>query len=68
VTASRQSKEKNAIHSDWVCQRVARILGAEILEEVHNHHNFAWRETHQGEELWVVRKGATPAFPGKRDL
>ena len=51
---------------DWVCQRVARILGAEILEEVHNHHNFAWRETHQGEELWVVRKGATPAFPGQK--
>jgi tRNA-splicing ligase RtcB len=51
---------------DWVCQRVARILGAEILEEVHNHHNFAWRETHQHEELWVVRKGATPAFPGQK--
>jgi tRNA-splicing ligase RtcB (3'-phosphate/5'-hydroxy nucleic acid ligase) len=51
---------------DWVCQRVARILGAEILEEVHNHHNFAWRETHQGEEFWVVRKGATPAFPGQK--
>jgi tRNA-splicing ligase RtcB len=51
---------------DWVCQRVARILGAQIVEEVHNHHNFAWRETHQGEELWVVRKGATPAFPGQK--
>jgi tRNA-splicing ligase RtcB len=50
---------------DWVCQRVALILGAEIVDEVHNHHNFAWRETHQGEELWVVRKGATPAFPGQ---
>src|SRR5216683_7503609 len=51
---------------DWVCQRVAKILGAEIVEEVHNHHNFAWRETHQGQELWVVRKGATPAFPGQK--
>jgi tRNA-splicing ligase RtcB (3'-phosphate/5'-hydroxy nucleic acid ligase) len=51
---------------DWVCQRVARILGAEIVDEVHNHHNFAWRETHLGEELWVVRKGATPAFPGQK--
>ena len=48
---------------EWVCQRVARILRAEILEEVHNHHNFAWRETHQGKELWVVRECATPAFP-----
>jgi tRNA-splicing ligase RtcB len=51
---------------DWVCQKVAQLLGAPILEEVHNHHNFAWRETHGGEELWVVRKGATPAFPGQK--
>ncbi len=47
---------------DWVCQRVAKLLGVKILEEVHNHHNFAWREKHFGEDLWVVRKGATPAF------
>ncbi len=50
---------------DWVCARVARILGSNIVEEVHNHHNFAWREEHGGESLWVVRKGATPAFPGQ---
>jgi tRNA-splicing ligase RtcB (3'-phosphate/5'-hydroxy nucleic acid ligase) len=51
---------------DWVCQRVAKILGANITEEIHNHHNFAWLENHSGENLWVVRKGATPAFPGQR--
>lgn len=51
---------------DWVCARVAKILGARILDSVHNHHNFAWRETHQGRELWVVRKGATPAFAGQK--
>jgi tRNA-splicing ligase RtcB len=51
---------------DWVCGRVARVLGASILEEVHNHHNFAWRERHEGADLWVVRKGATPAFPGQK--
>jgi tRNA-splicing ligase RtcB (3'-phosphate/5'-hydroxy nucleic acid ligase) len=51
---------------DWVCERVARLLGARIQEEVHNHHNFAWREHHGGRDLWVVRKGATPAFPGQR--
>src|SRR5260370_32735347 len=42
------------------------ILGAKILEEVHNHHNFAWREKHYGEEYWVVPKGGTPAFPGQK--
>jgi tRNA-splicing ligase RtcB len=51
---------------DWVCDRVVKILGASATEEVHNHHNFAWREKHGGRDLWVVRKGATPAFPGQR--
>lgn len=50
---------------EWVCDKVCKILGAKMLSFVHNHHNFAWKETHQGEELWVVRKGATPAFPGQ---
>jgi len=51
---------------DWVCSKIAQLLDASIVEEVHNHHNFAWRETHDGEEYWVVRKGATPAFPGQK--
>jgi tRNA-splicing ligase RtcB len=51
---------------DWVCGRVAALLGANIVEEVHNHHNYAWVEEHHGEDLWVVRKGATPAFPGQK--
>ncbi len=50
-----------------VARHVVRgILGARIIEEVHNHHNFAWREKHNGEEYWIVRKGATPAFPGQK--
>lgn len=51
---------------DWVCKKVAQILRSNILEEVHNHHNFAWKERHFDKDLWVVRKGATPAFPGQR--
>jgi tRNA-splicing ligase RtcB len=51
---------------EWVVDRVARILGATLTETVHNHHNFAWRERHAGEDFWVIRKGATPAFPGQR--
>jgi tRNA-splicing ligase RtcB len=50
-----------------VARHVVRgILGANTVEEVHNHHNFAWREKHNGEEYWVVRKGATPAFPRQK--
>jgi tRNA-splicing ligase RtcB len=50
---------------EWVARKVVRILGGREKELVHNHHNFAWRETHDGEDLIVVRKGATPAFPGQ---
>ncbi|HZI27652.1 MAG TPA: RtcB family protein [Gemmatimonadaceae bacterium] len=51
---------------EWVARKVVSILGAKELELVHNHHNFAWKETHEGQELVVVRKGATPAFPGQQ--
>src|SRR5260370_14599913 len=47
---------------------VKSILGAQIVEEVHNHHNFAWREKHNGGEVWVVRKSATPGFPGQKSF
>jgi tRNA-splicing ligase RtcB len=45
---------------------VVSLLGGRELELVHNHHNFAWREEHDGEQVVVVRKGATPAFPGQK--
>lgn len=51
---------------DWVCKQVAKLLKTKIVEEVHNHHNYAWQEEHDGEMLWVMRKGATPAFPGQK--
>ncbi|MGY3590000.1 tRNA-splicing ligase RtcB [Bradyrhizobium sp. USDA 4341] len=51
---------------EWVVDRVRQIIGGKVTDSVHNHHNYAWRETHDGRDLWVVRKGATPAFPGQR--
>jgi len=51
---------------EWVARKVVSILGGRELELVHNHHNFAWREEHQGKPLIVIRKGATPAFPGQK--
>jgi tRNA-splicing ligase RtcB len=52
---------------DWVVNKVVNILGdPEITYEVHNHHNFAWKEKHFGQDYWVVRKGCTPAFPGQK--
>lgn len=51
---------------EWVARKVVSLMGAKEMELVHNHHNFSWREVHNGEELIVVRKGATPAFPGQK--
>lgn len=50
---------------DIVVDRVLKILGTSSNFEVHNHHNFAWKENHFEEDVWVVRKGCTPAFPGQ---
>jgi tRNA-splicing ligase RtcB (3'-phosphate/5'-hydroxy nucleic acid ligase) len=50
---------------DVVVAKVLEILGAEATHEVHNHHNFAWREEHFGRSYWVIRKGCTPARPGQ---
>ncbi|HEX5866315.1 MAG TPA: RtcB family protein, partial [Beijerinckiaceae bacterium] len=51
---------------EWVARKVVSLLDAHELELVHNHHNFAWRERHDGRDVIVVRKGATPAFPGQK--
>jgi tRNA-splicing ligase RtcB len=45
-------------------RHLAANLGARVLFDVENHHNFAWKETHDGREVIVHRKGATPAAQG----
>jgi len=50
---------------DVVVAKVLEILGSKAVHEVHNHHNFAWREMHFGRLYWVIRKGCTPARPGQ---
>ena len=50
---------------EWVVEKVRSIVGGEVTHIVHNHHNYAWKEIHNGRSLWVVRKGATPAWPGQ---
>lgn len=53
-----------AANHELIHRFIARHLGARVLLDVENHHNFAWRETHNGEEVIVHRKGATPAGVG----
>ncbi|TKC12561.1 RtcB family protein [Pedobacter polaris] len=45
-------------------KKLTKAIGAKVLVKVENHHNFAWKETLNGEELIVHRKGATPAGKG----
>ena len=45
-------------------RNVLSLAGGEALATVENHHNFAWKETHDGKEYVVHRKGATPAGEG----
>ncbi len=42
-------------------QKIAAALRMEPVRRVENHHNFAWKEMHEGGEVIVHRKGATPA-------
>ncbi len=44
--------------------QVTKLAGAQKLATVENHHNFAWLEEHDGNPLYVHRKGATPAAKG----
>jgi tRNA-splicing ligase RtcB len=65
VTAMELAGEYAYAGRDVVVAKVLEILGATAEHEVHNHHNFAWREEHFGRPYWVVRKGCTPARPGQ---
>lgn len=67
IAAMRLAGEYAFAGREVVVGQVLDILGAEVVSNpVHNHHNFAWLETHAREDFWVIRKGATPAFPGQR--
>jgi len=58
-----------AANHEVIHRSLARALGVEVMLDIENHHNFAWRERHRlpdGSEAEVVvhRKGATPAGAG----
>jgi tRNA-splicing ligase RtcB len=58
-----------AAANHWcIHKHIAENLGAQVLLDLENHHNFAWKERHviDGVEREVVvhRKGATPAGNG----
>ncbi|MBN2188474.1 MAG: RtcB family protein [Chitinispirillaceae bacterium] len=57
-----------AANHEIIHRQIAGLLGAAVLLDLENHHNFAWKEIHDGEEVVVHRKGATPAGKGLRGI
>jgi tRNA-splicing ligase RtcB len=58
-----------AANHELIHASIKKALGVEVLLDIENHHNFAWRERHRladgsEKELIVHRKGATPAGAG----
>ncbi|NUL83249.1 MAG: RtcB family protein [Armatimonadetes bacterium] len=49
---------------ELIHKRIERALKAKAMACIENHHNFAWKEIHDGQEVIVHRKGATPAGRG----
>ena len=46
---------------DVIHNKMKQAIGGTLLAKIENHHNFAWKEIYNGEEVIVHRKGATPA-------
>ena len=57
-----------AANHSCIHHHIAENLGAQVLLDLENHHNFAWKERHViggvEREVIVHRKGATPAGAG----
>ena len=63
------------LNRDEMMDRVADCLARHMrvdatpeLERIQCHHNFTQRETHDGVDLWVSRKGAIEARKGQQGL
>ncbi|MEI7910512.1 MAG: RtcB family protein [Verrucomicrobiota bacterium] len=57
-----------AANHQLIHKHIAKKVGAHIILDIENHHNFAWKERHLiagvEREVIVHRKGATPAAAG----
>ena len=54
----------SACHGD-IHRRLIKAVDGKLKARIENHHNFAWKEIHNGREVIVHRKGATPANLGE---
>jgi len=63
ISMNMAGKFASACHHT-IHRALAKRLGLKPLLQVENHHNFAWQEEWQGKQVYVHRKGATPAHEG----
>ncbi|RYD21819.1 MAG: RtcB family protein [Verrucomicrobiaceae bacterium] len=58
-----------AANHELIHKHIAKKVGARVILDIENHHNFAWKERHRVDgherEVIVHRKGATPAKKGE---
>jgi tRNA-splicing ligase RtcB len=54
-----------AANHDVIHREIAKSLRTKVLADIENHHNFCWRQELDGREVYVHRKGATPAHKGE---
>src|SRR5690606_27663164 len=64
---AKQSRHRMA---EVVAARLRELLGVSLLWEsyIDCHHNFVRQEDHQGQRLWVHRKGAISALEGEQGI
>ncbi|HYE58681.1 MAG TPA: RtcB family protein [Rhodothermales bacterium] len=67
-TAMNLAGDYASANHHLIHKHVAHAAGLKPVLQVENHHNFAWREEHEGGEVFVHRKGATPAGHGVRGI
>jgi len=70
VTALGWAQDFAAANREIMMERVLRVMRKALKRfktekaAINCHHNYAWKETHFGEEIWITRKGAVRAREG----
>jgi RNA-splicing ligase RtcB len=63
--AQRYAMASRAVMSERAVTSLFEVVGrGRTLRTINCHHNFTQRETHEGRDLWVTRKGAIKADTG----
>ncbi|MFM7397363.1 MAG: RtcB family protein [Verrucomicrobiota bacterium] len=64
LAAMELAGDFSAANHRVIHETVIAAAGLDVALSVSNHHNYAWREKFEGRDVYVHRKGATPASRG----